>query len=120
MPTICFESASPAVGSDVFNADITMKRYTQGKVKRKITFIAVLGGTVGTGKFNLRYGADVIAYNIQSQSADATYLSTEDFQLIQDNRWCDAMSEITLETVEAPAATLTFIVGVWEAKGAVV
>ena len=52
MVTIIFDSASPALGSDVFADDPVMSRYTRGKLARKVLFIGIMGGTVGTGKFS--------------------------------------------------------------------
>ena len=45
MPTIIFDSASPAVNTDVFGANVTMKRYTKGKVARKILFVGIMDGS---------------------------------------------------------------------------
>ena len=78
--------------------------------------IAILGGTVGTGKFDLYYGANEVAKNIQATTNDSTFKGTEDFQNIVGKEWCDAMSEMQLVVTEAPAATLKIIVWLLESK----
>ena len=115
MPVIVFSSASPALGSDVFAANAVMSRYTKGK-SRKVMAMAIMGGTVGTGKFGLRYGADEIATGLQAQTASSAFTTIVDYQSIVDGRWCGPESQMSLIVEEAPAATLKIIVWLLEAQ----
>ena len=113
---ICFTSASPALGSDVFADNAVMSRYTKGKTSRKVMAMSILNGTVGTGKFSLRYGADVIAEGLQAASTGSTWTTVDDYQSIVDGRWCGPESMMSLVVDEAPADTLTFMVWLLEAQ----
>ena len=45
MVVIVFDSASPALGTDVFGGNAVMDRYTKGR-NSKVMAIAILGGPV--------------------------------------------------------------------------
>ena len=91
-----------------------MDRYTKG-TNSKVMAIAIMGGTVGTGKFGLRYGADEIASGLQSQTASNAFTTIVDYQSIVDGRWCVPESQISCIVEEAPGATVKFIV--WLLQG---
>ena len=116
MVVVIFDTASPALGTDIFAANAVMDRYSKGRSSRKVMAMAILGGTVGTGKFSLRYGADVIAEGLQATTNDSTFTTVDDYQAINDGRWCSPEQQVSLIVDEAPAATLKLIVWMLEAQ----
>ena len=104
MPVIIFDgvNASMTVGSDTFSQNAVMSRYVKGK-NRKVMAMAIIGGTVGTGKWDLMYGADYIAQGLQSSIATDDFLTTRDYQSIVDKRWCGKDQQLSLVCTEAPA-----------------
>lgn len=114
LPTIIFDSASPVIDTDVLTAT-AIKPYSKGKTARKFIWICITGGTIGTGKFQLRYGADVIADGLQStHSTIGVYDMNLDIQPIEDGRWISDAAEVSLVVTEAPGTTLKFMIGLVE------